>query len=391
MICNMVKASFNLENIRESSFSKKLIEIERLNSMGEDIISLGTGSPDLPPHVEVVKTLNTYANAANTHKNGNTKGSLALREAISKYYKEWYKVTLDPKTEILPLIGSKEGIVLVCLSLLNVGDFALVPSPCYPTYNSAVELSGAKVIEYALTEDNDYYPDFELLNKMDLKRVKLMFVNYPNMPTGQLPNNALFNNLIQFANKNQILICYDNPYSFILTDQPVSLLSAPNAKENVIELNTLSKSHNMSGWRVGMLSGFGEAITQVTKFKSILDSGIFMPIQMAAVKALALDRSWYESLNEIYRARRNRIFELLRLLGCSYSTNRAGLFVWAKIPESFIDADDFSNYVLSKVKIFVIPGSAFGERKSRHVRVSLCVADELIEECISRAQLFKTI
>ena len=328
----MIVTSKRLEGIGEYYFSKKLREIDDLNKQGKNIINLGIGSPDLPPHPDVVKVLQEEAAKPNTHAYQNYKGSPILRNAVADWYAKWYNVSLSADTEILPLIGSKEGIMHICMTYLNEGDIALVPNPGYPTYRSAVKLSGGMCVDYDLTEANNWQPDFAQLESQDLSKVKLLFVNYPHMPTGQLPDVVVLNKLIAFAKQHHILIIHDNPYSFILNDNPFSLLSLDGAKEVVIELNSLSKSQNMAGWRVGMMVATKERIDDVLRFKSNMDSGMFLPVQLAAAKALSLGKDWYDSINTIYQQRRVKVFELLDLLGCSYSKNQVGMFVWAKIP-----------------------------------------------------------
>ena len=326
-----IATSKRLEGIGEYYFSQKLREIEELNKQGKDIINLGIGSPDLPPHPSVIKVLQDEAAKSNTHAYQNYKGSPILRKAIAEWYNTWYDVTLDPDTEILPLIGSKEGIMHICMTYLNEGDEALIPNPGYPSYSSAVKLAGGNAIAYDLTQANDWQPDFSVLEKMDLSKVKLLWVNYPHMPTGQLPTKEQFEKIVAFGKKHNILICHDNPYSFILNDAPISLLSVAGSKETVIELNSLSKSQNMAGWRVGMLCGAKERVDEILRFKSNMDSGMFLPVQLAAAKALSLGKEWYDEINAIYAKRREKVFELLTLLNCTFSKNQVGLFVWAKI------------------------------------------------------------
>ncbi|MBL7761960.1 MAG: aminotransferase class I/II-fold pyridoxal phosphate-dependent enzyme, partial [Chitinophagaceae bacterium] len=324
------QTSKRLEGIGEYYFSQKLREIDELNKQGKNIINLGIGSPDLPPHPEVIKTLQEESAKPNVHAYQSYKGSPVLRNAIAEWYKRWYNVELNADTEILPLIGSKEGIMHICMTYLDKGDEVLVPNPGYPTYRSAVKLAGGKCVDYNLKEKNNYEPDFEKLAKKKLGKVKLMFVNYPQMPTGQAPNKELFERIVAFGKENDILIIHDNPYSFILNEEPMSLLSVDGAKDVVIELNSLSKSHNMAGWRVGMLCGAKERIDEVLRFKSNMDSGMFLPVQLAAAKALSLGKEWQDEVNAIYKARREKVFEILDLLKCKYSKQQVGLFVWAK-------------------------------------------------------------
>ena len=373
-----------LHGIGEYYFSQKLREIDDLNKQGKNVINLGIGSPDLPPHPDVIKILQEESNKPDVHAYQGYKGSPVLRIAISTWYKTWYNVDLDPGAEILPLIGSKEGIMHICMTYLNKGDDALVPNPGYPTYRAAVQLAGGNCTEYELKEENNYEPDFDALSKIDLRKTKLMWVNYPQMPTGRLPGKNLFEKLVAFGKEKQILICHDNPYSFILNENPASLLSLKGAKDCVVELNSLSKSHNMAGWRVGMLCGAKERIDEVLRFKSNMDSGMFLPVQLAAAKALGLDKNWYDSLNKVYKARREKVFALLDSLDCKYSREQAGLFVWSKINPRFKDCYDCSDYVLHKCNVFITPGGIFGSAGEKYIRVSLCSKEEKLEEAKQR-------
>lgn len=376
--------SKRLEGIGEYYFSQKLREIDELNKQGKNIINLGIGSPDLPPHPDVIKTLQEEAARPSTHAYQNYKGSPLLRNAIADWYHTWYHVKLDPDTEILPLIGSKEGIMHICMTYLNEGDEALIPNPGYPTYSSAVKLAGGKAVAYELTEANNWEPDFEALEKTDLGKVKLLWVNYPHMPTGQLPTHALFEKIVAFGKKHHILICHDNPYSFILNEAPASLLSVEGAKEVVIELNSLSKSHNMAGWRVGMLCGARERIGDILRFKSNMDSGMFLPVQLAAAKALYLGKEWYEGINAIYAKRREKVFELLTVLNCEFSKTQVGMFVWAGIPENYENGYELSDHILYHSNVFITPGGIFGNAGDGYIRVSLCGSIEKFEEAIKR-------
>ncbi len=373
-----------LKGIGEYYFSQKLREIDALNKQGRQVINLGIGSPDRPPHPDVIKVLQEESAKPNTHAYQSYKGSPVLRKAMCDWYKQWYHVELDPDTEIFPLIGSKEGIMHICMTYLDKGDEVLVPDPGYPTYTSAVKLAGAKCVEYRLSEKNNYEPDLDKLQKKKLKKVKLMFVNYPQMPTGQLPTKELFEKLVAFGKKNRILLIHDNPYSFILNDEPLSLLSIEGAKDWVIELNSLSKSHNMAGWRVGMLCGAKERIDEVLRFKSNMDSGMFLPVQLAAAKALSLGKEWYEEVNKVYSVRREKVFELLDLLGCDYSKEQAGLFVWARVPDAYKDGFTLSDEVLYQSNVFITPGGIFGGAGKKYIRVSLCSTEEKIKEAIDR-------
>lgn len=379
-----------LDGIGEYYFSQKLREIDQLNKEGKNIINLGIGSPDLPPHPDVIKTLQEESAKTNVHAYQPYKGSPVLRNAISEWYKKWYLVDLNPDTEILPLIGSKEGIMHICMTYFEKGFSVLVPNPGYPTYLSAVKLSGANPVYYNLKEKNNYEPDFGELkeiieaHKSSGQGTIGLFVNYPQMPTGQLPTRDLFEKLVAFARKNNILIIHDNPYSFILNDNPMSMLSVDGAKDCVIELNSLSKSHNMAGWRVGMLCGSKERIDEVLRFKSNMDSGMFLPVQLAAAKALSLGKEWHNEVNSVYRKRREKVFQLLEVLNCTFSRDQAGLFVWAKIPGKFKDCYDCSDYVLHNFSVFITPGGIFGSEGDKYVRVSLCMAEEKIEQAKQR-------
>lgn len=375
-----------LNGIGEYYFSQKLREIDTMNKAGDNVINLGIGSPDLPPHPEVIKVLQEESAKPNVHAYQSYKGSPVLRQAIADWYQNWYNVQLDADTEILPLIGSKEGIMHICMTYLNEGDQALVPNPGYPTYRSAVKLAGGECVDYALTEANNWQPDFEALEQLDLSKVKLMWVNYPQMPTGQLPDAAVFAKLIAFGNKHQILICHDNPYSFILNNEPVSLLAQPGAKNIVLELNSLSKSHNMAGWRVGMLCGAADRINEVLRFKSNMDSGMYLPLQLAAAKALQVDNSWYDTVNEEYKRRRELAYQLLDLCGCTYSKHQVGMFLWAKVPAAFENGFAFSDHFLYKAKVFLTPGGIFGSSGDGYCRISLCSSEARIKEAISRIE-----
>ncbi|MFN8291708.1 MAG: aminotransferase class I/II-fold pyridoxal phosphate-dependent enzyme [Chitinophagaceae bacterium] len=379
-----MKTSKRLEGIGEYYFSHKLREIDDLNKQGRNIINLGIGSPDQPPHPEVIKVLQEEAAKPDVHAYQSYKGSPVLRKAMSDWYKKWYGVDLNPDNEILPLIGSKEGIMHICMTWLDKGDEVLVPDPGYPTYTSAVKLAGGTCVPYPLRAKNDYEPDFDKLKKKGLKKVKLMFVNYPQMPTGQLPSAKLFEKLVKFGRKNGILIIHDNPYSFILNENPMSLLSVKNARDCVIELNSLSKSHNMAGWRAGMLCGAKERIEEVLRFKSNMDSGMFLPVQLAAAKALTLGKEWQDEVNKVYQERRDKVFTILDLLGCRYSKEQAGLFVWAAVPDTYKNGFALSDELLYKSGVFITPGGIFGRAGNKYVRVSLCAPAEKLEEANRR-------
>lgn len=381
-----MKVSQRLNGIGEYYFSQKLKEIQELNQLGKAVINLGIGSPDLPPHPSVIKVLQDESDKDNVHGYQGYKGIDALRNGFANWYQQWYGVELNPTTEILPLIGSKEGIVHICMTYLDEGDEVLIPNPGYPTYKSAVQLAGATCVDYELKEDNNWQIDFESIEQRDLLKVKLMWVNYPQMPTGQLPTTDLFKQLISFGKKHNILICHDNPYSFILNNEPMSLLSVEGAKEVAVELNSLSKSHNMAGWRMGVVCGAKERIEDILRFKSNMDSGMFLPAQLAAAKALELGCDWFDTVNKVYESRKQKAHELLDILQCSYSKKQAGLFVWAKIPAQYKSGYELSDEVLYKANVFITPGGIFGSAGNQYVRVSLCSTEEKFETCIKRIQ-----
>lgn len=383
--------SQRLNGIGEYYFSQKLREIAKLNSEGKDIINLGIGSPDLPPHPDVIHTLQEEAASPSAHGYQGYKGVPALRNAFASWYRKWYAVDLDPETEILPLIGSKEGIMHICMTYLESGDQVLVPNPGYPTYSSAVKLAGGECISYELTEQNNWKPDFQQLQQLASanKKLKLMFVNYPHMPTGQLPDKELFEQIVRFAKKNKMLVCHDNPYSFILNDAPVSILSVEGAKEVAVELNSLSKSHNMAGWRIGALCGAKQVIDDVLRFKSNMDSGMFLPLQLAAAKALQLGKDWHLQLNETYGERKKLVMELLNAINCKAAPGQAGLFVWAKVPVAYKDGYALSDELLYETNVFITPGGIFGSAGEQYIRISLCTTEEKLNMAIKRVQKIK--
>jgi aspartate/methionine/tyrosine aminotransferase len=386
-----------LEGIGEYYFSLKLREIDELNKQGKKIINLGIGSPDLPPHPSVIETLKLEAEKPNSHGYQNYKGSPVLRKAMAAWYQKWYHVTLDPETEILPLIGSKEGIMHICMTYINNGDTVLVPNPGYPTYRSAAKLAGANLIDYHLREKNNWFPDFDELASLipadngGGKQRAVLFLNYPHMPTGQLPNMAFFEELVSFARKNNLLVIHDNPYSFILNNNPMSLLSVKGAMDQVIELNSMSKAQNMAGWRVGMLVGAKARVDDVLRFKSNMDSGMFLPVQLAAARALELPSEWYQDLNRVYRQRRTKVFELLDLLHCEYNREQAGLFVWARVPKTTVDGYSLCDQILYGANVFLTPGGIFGDEGQAYIRISLCCTEEKIAESIERIKQFSLI
>lgn len=383
----MITPAKRLQGIGEYYFSQKLREIDALNKAGKNVINLGIGSPDLPPHTEVIKVLQEESFKPNVHAYQGYKGTPVLRNAFAQWYKTWYNVDIDPETEVLPLIGSKEGIMHICMTYLNEGDRVLVPNPGYPTYRSAAKLAGGICVDYELTEENNWFPDFDQLDELvfqETSPMRLMFINYPHMPTGKLPTRELFEKVVSFGKKHNILICHDNPYSFILNDNPMSLLSVAGAKDTVIELNSLSKAQNMAGWRVGLLCGSKDRVDEVLRFKSNMDSGMFLPVQLAAAKALTLGREWYQELNTVYSHRRAIVFDLLELLQCHFDRNQAGMFVWAKINAGYDTGYDLSDDILNKAGVFITPGGIFGLAGERYIRVSLCSNEQKLRESISR-------
>lgn len=379
-----MKTAERLDGVGEYYFSKKLREIDELRAAGRDVISLGVGSPDMPPHPRVIERLCAEASKPNTHAYQPYKGAAPLRAAFSEWYRRCYGVELDPATEILPLIGSKEGVMHVCMTYLQKGDKVLVPNPGYPTYRSAATLAGATIMDYHLREENGYMPDFEELEwERSLEGVKIMIVNYPHMPTGAVPTEKVFDDLVAFARKHGILLVHDNPYSFVRNDRPRSLLAAEGAMDVAIELNSLSKSHNMAGWRLGMIGGARERIDEIIRFKSNMDSGMFLPMQLAAVEALSLGEAWYDRLNETYREREAVGFEIMDALGCTYNKNQAGLFIWGRLPEGR-ECFEFSDGILYDRGVFVTPGGIFGSEGNNYIRISLCATVETLRESLKR-------
>ena len=382
MVKNLL--SKRLANVDEYYFSQKLKEIDVLNAKGRNILNLGIGNPDLSPPEEVSKILSSSLGVNGFHKYQSYKGLPELRQSFSAWYKKYFDTLLNPDEEILPLIGSKEGVMHTCMAFLNPGEKALVPNPGYPTYASAVKLAGGDTKNYALREENDYLPDFEELEKSDLHNVKMMWVNYPHMPTGKNGSLQLFDKLIAFCRNHEIILINDNPYGFILTESPKSILEKRRKGDLLLELNSLSKSHNMPGWRVGVLSGHPELIQAVLTFKSQMDSGMFKPIMQAAVVALGQEPCWYEGLNKIYRKRQKTVFEIAGSLGCSVDHRQVGMFVWAKIPEEAKSGRNFSNDLLTKYDLFVPPGIIFGSEGDRFIRFSLCNNSTVWNEGLSR-------
>lgn len=388
----MIQTADRLGQVKEYYFSKKLREVAQMNQTSPKVINLGIGSPDRPPHPSVIETLHQAASQSNTHGYAGYKGAQELRDAFSAWYKKYYKVDLNPDSEILPLIGSKEGIMHISMTFLNPGDEVLVPDPGYPSYRSASELAGATCVTYDLTEEQEWKPNLEALEKRDLSKVKLMWVNSPHMPTGTPASREVFEQLVDFAKKHNILLCHDNPYSFVLPQgdfshpKPLSIFNIEGAREVAIELNSLSKSHNMAGWRIGVLSAQEDIVQAVMRFKSNMDSGMFLPMQLAAAKALSLDEEWFLELNEEYAKRCQKVKELFDLLDCTYRDNQQGLFIWAKIPEAYKDAYELCDKILYDARVFVTPGGIFGKNGEQYVRISLCSNIAQIEEAIKRVK-----
>lgn len=369
----------------EYYFSKKLREIDELNRRGKSVINLGIGSPDLPPADIVIKTFTEELGKPNVHGYQSYRGIPAFRKAAAQWYNQHYSVSIDPEKEVLPLMGSKEGIMHVCMTYLQAGDACLIPNPGYPTYKAAVMISEATPVAYALTAENNWLPDLKLIEREnDLSKVKMMWLNYPHMPTGAQAPNAFLHELVGFAQKHNILLCHDNPYSFILTEHPSSLLSIPGALDCSIELNSFSKSFNMAGWRLGMLLGREKRLQEIMRFKSNMDSGMFYATQSAAVAALSLSQEWYTNLNKTYQTRRKIVFQILDILGCSYDIHQVGLFVWAKIPESANDGYALCDQILNECAVFITPGGIFGSRGDRYIRISLCSSDDQLREAVHR-------
>lgn len=382
-VCD-IKPANRLLDVEEYYFSKKLKEIAEMNAAGKNVINLGIGSPDLPPSEEAIRTFCTEVQKDDVHGYQSYVGIPELRQAFAEWYKTWYQVELDPKTEIQPLIGSKEGILHISLAFLNPGDGVLVPNPGYPTYSSVSKLVGANLVSYELEEDNNWEPDFEALEQLDLSKVKLMWVNYPNMPTGANGSIKLFEKLVAFGRKNGIIICHDNPYSFILNESPLSILSIPEAKDICIELNSMSKSHNMPGWRMAMVASNKQFIQWILKVKSNIDSGQFRPMQSAVAEALKAPASWYDGMNRVYRKRRELAGQIMKTLGCSYDESQVGMFLWGKIPDAEKDGATLADKVLYDSNVFITPGFIFGSAGNRYVRISLCSKEEKLAEALGR-------
>ncbi len=387
MIQNITPAE-RVSAVQEYYFSRKLKEVAKLNAEGQDIISLAIGSPDMPPSAQTVKKLCEVAAQPNAHGYQPTMGTPELRQAMTHFYKQWYNVDLDPNTEVQPLIGSKEGILHVTLAFVNPGEKVLVPNPGYPTYTSLSKILGAQIVNYNLREDNGWQPDFEELEQMDLSNVKLMWTNYPNMPTGGNARRETYERLVAFAKKHGIVVVNDNPYSFILNEHPMSLLQVPGAKDCCIEFNSMSKSHNMPGWRVGMCASNATFISWILKIKSNIDSGTFRGLQLAAAEAYNTNSAeWHREANiNTYRRRRDIAEQIMSTLGCTYDPSQVGMFLWGRIPDSYADAEELTERVLHNARVFITPGFIFGSNGKRYIRISLCAKDEKIKEALQRIQ-----
>ena len=385
-VCDITPAN-RVNSVQEYYFSRKLKEVAEMNAAGKHVINLGVGSPDLPPSEETIETLCQHARHSEEHGYQPYVGIPELRKGFADWYKKWYNVELDPKTEIQPLIGSKEGILHISLAFLNPGDGVLVPNPGYPTYSSVSHLVEARLIPYDLKEELGWQPDFDALEQMDLSGVKLMWTNYPNMPTGANASMELYEKLVAFGKKHHIIICNDNPYSFILNDHPLSILSVPGAKEICIEMNSMSKAHNMPGWRMAMLASNAQFVQWVLKVKSNIDSGQFKPMQYAAVEALSAPKEWYDNMNRVYRSRRDLAGQIMHALGCTYDERQVGMFLWGKIPDSATGSEAIADKVLYEANVFLTPGFIFGSNGERYIRISLCCKNETLREALERIKV----
>ncbi|MFZ0473218.1 MAG: aminotransferase class I/II-fold pyridoxal phosphate-dependent enzyme [Bacteroidales bacterium] len=371
-------------SVQEYYFSQKLRQIDQMRKAGASIISLGIGSPDQAPSENTVKRLIDESTKSTSHGYQSYIGIPELRNAFAGWYKKYFGVELNPDDEILPLMGSKEGIMHISMAFVNQGDEVLIPDPGYPTYSSVTNLVGGKIRYYDLDEKTGWMPDLLALERSDLSMVKLMWVNYPHMPTGTPGSIKLFENLVAFANRHSILLCNDNPYSFILNRNYHSLLAVDGAKEVALELNSLSKSHNMAGWRIGMVAGHSEYLKSILRVKSNMDSGMFLPVQKAAVEALSNPPEWYDQINLVYKKRRKTVEEIMDILGCRYDKNQVGLFLWGRIPESVASCEEYVEAILNEAGVFITPGFIFGSRGERYIRISLCASEDLLEEAKRR-------
>jgi len=383
----MIHTADRLHTVEEYYFSKKLREVRQLMAAGKPIINMAIGSPDRPPHPKVLETIAKAMSNEKAHQYQSYQGLPELRKAIADFYQQHFGVILDSATEVLPLMGSKEGIMHLSMAYLNEGDQVLIPNPGYPTYTAVTKLVNARPVYYDLTEKGDWFPDLEKLEQEDLSNTKLMWVNYPHMPTGAKGHKELFERLVNFAKRHEILLVNDNPYSFVLNQQPHSILEIAEAKDVAVELNSLSKTFNMAGWRVGMLLGGSDKINNVLKVKSNMDSGMFYGIQQGAITALNSGREWFDELNSVYRKRKTLIFQLADRLGCTYDKNSAGMFVWAKLPDGSTSSEEFIDKVLYEKDVFIAPGTIFGSNGEGYIRFSLCVSRDKIREAIQRFEV----
>ncbi|MDD4198552.1 MAG: aminotransferase class I/II-fold pyridoxal phosphate-dependent enzyme [Paludibacter sp.] len=379
-----IKPANRINTVSEYYFSQKLREVAEMNAAGKKVINLGIGNPDLPPSEETIAALCAEAQKPDTHGYQSYVGIPELRNGFAAWYKQWYGVELNAATEIQPLIGSKEGILHITLAFVNPGESVLVPNPGYPTYTSASRICEANIISYDLDEQNNWQPDFEALEQMDLSNVKLMWVNYPNMPTGANGSMELFEKLLAFGKNHNIVICNDNPYSFILNDDKLSILSVPGAKDICIEMNSMSKSHNMAGWRMAMLATNAEFVQWILKVKSNVDSGMYRPMMVAAAKALQNPKTWHDEMNTVYAKRRVLALQIVDALGCTYDIKQVGMFIWAKIPDKYKDSGELADEVLYGKNVFITPGFIFGDKGKRYIRISLCSPGEMLSEALSR-------
>ncbi|WP_282134182.1 pyridoxal phosphate-dependent aminotransferase [Seonamhaeicola maritimus] len=381
----MIEVANRLHTVEEYYFSRKLREVNQMIASGKPVINLGIGSPDMQPPQKVVEAISGSLQDANAHKYQSYQGMPELREAMASFYREHFSVSLNPSSEILPLMGSKEGIMHISMAYLNEGDEVLIPNPGYPTYQSVTRLVGAEPVFYELDAANNWLPNIDELEKLDLSKVKLMWVNYPHMPTGAQPSEIAFRGLVDFAKRHNILIVNDNPYSFVLNDNPMSILTVEGAEDVCLELNSLSKTFNMAGWRVGMVLGNSTLISNILKVKSNMDSGMFYGIQKGAIEALKCSKMWYVTLNSVYKRRRDLIWKLADALNCTYDKEATGMFVWAKLP-SHLKSEEFIDTILKNNNIFITPGTIFGTQGEGYIRFSLCATAEDIEECIARVK-----
>jgi len=382
-----IQPANRLKSVTEYYFSAKLREVGEMNAAGKNVINLGIGNPDLPPSEATIAALCAEAQKPDVHGYQSYVGIPELRKGFADWYKKWYGVELNPATEIQPLIGSKEGILHITLAFVNPGDSVLVPNPGYPTYTSASRLCEANIISYDLDENNNWEPDFEALERMDLSTVKLMWVNYPNMPTGAKASVGLFEKLVAFGKKHTIVICNDNPYSFILNEEKLSILSVEGAKDICIEMNSMSKAHNMAGWRMALLATNAEFVQWILKVKSNIDSGMFRPMMVAAVAALQNTEEWHAEMNRVYAKRRVLAHQIMDALDCTYDKSQVGMFIWARIPDRYKDSEELANEILYGKNVFITPGFIFGDKGLRYVRISLCCPEKILEEALGRIKL----